>query len=140
MGRGEVLDAHAPADQPVAPEGDGREPGDEGSVHVEEGTDLRPGWALVDLPSQPAVPRHGRPSFSELTIPTGAEYDGRRRNAPLSADFVQNHTGGTWVPFTMLSNVDPVLNLQRYFVEGEMSDPAASAEIRYASFSVFGKE
>ncbi len=58
---------------------------------------------------------------------------------PLSANFVQSDTAGAWVPFTMLSNVDPILNLQRYFVEGEMSTAAASAEIRYASFSVFAK-
>ena len=58
---------------------------------------------------------------------------------PLSADFVQSDTAGAWVPFTMLSGSDPTLDLQRYFVEGENSDAAASAEIRYASFSIFAK-
>jgi len=58
---------------------------------------------------------------------------------PLSADFVQPDTAGVWVPFTMISNTDPVLDLQRYFVEGEMVTAATSAEIRYASFSIFSK-
>jgi len=59
--------------------------------------------------------------------------------APLSADFVQPDTAGAWVPFTMISGTDPTLDLQRYFVEGETSDAAAFAEIRYASFSIFAK-
>ena len=59
--------------------------------------------------------------------------------APLSADFVQADTAGAWVPFTMISGTDPTLDLQRYFVEGETSDAAAFAEIRYASFSIFAK-
>jgi hypothetical protein len=58
---------------------------------------------------------------------------------PLSADYVQSDTAGNWVPFTIISNADPVLILQRYFIEAEMSIVATSAEIRYSSFSIFGK-
>jgi hypothetical protein len=58
---------------------------------------------------------------------------------PLSVDFVQPDTAGAWVPFTMISGTNPTLDLQRYFVEGETSDAAAFAEIRYASFSIFAK-
>jgi hypothetical protein len=58
---------------------------------------------------------------------------------PLSVDFVQPDTSGAWVPFTMISGTNPTLDLQRYFVEGETSDAAAFAEIRYASFSIFAK-
>jgi hypothetical protein len=58
---------------------------------------------------------------------------------PLSADYVQSDTAGNWVPFTVLSNTEPILTLQRYFIEAEMSVAATSAEIRYSSFSIFGK-
>ncbi len=58
---------------------------------------------------------------------------------PLSDYLVHPDTGGAWVPFTLISNADPVLALQRYFLEAEMADAATSAEIRYASFSIFFK-
>ncbi|NRA75122.1 MAG: hypothetical protein HRU16_04205 [Planctomycetes bacterium] len=58
---------------------------------------------------------------------------------PLSDYLVHPDTAGDWVSFTLLSNVDPVLALQRYFLEAEMVSPATSAEIRYASFSIFSK-
>lgn len=58
---------------------------------------------------------------------------------PLSDYLVHPDTAGAWVSFTLISNVDPVLALQRYFLEAEMVSPATSAEIRYASFSIFSK-
>lgn len=58
---------------------------------------------------------------------------------PLSDYLVHPDTGGAWVSFTLISNVDPVLALQRYFLEAEMVSAATSAEIRYSSFSIFSK-
>ncbi len=58
---------------------------------------------------------------------------------PLSDYLVHPDTGGAWHTFTLISNIDPALSLQRYFLEAEMVDPETSAGIRYASFSIFSK-
>ncbi len=57
----------------------------------------------------------------------------------LSPDLVTPDTAGEWAPFTLISNADPTLALQRYFVEAEMSVPGATALVRYASFSIFAR-
>jgi len=58
---------------------------------------------------------------------------------PLSDYLVHPDTAGAWHTFTLISNTNPSLSLQRYFLEAEMVDPETSAGIRYASFSIFSK-